>query len=475
MSPLPSHSAIVVVLLTALSSMVQANPAVAQYPSAVPTSAARVATLGLVTTTVDNSTNPMQTDTTIHSLYSTVCAGQANNAKICVNTEAMFVCNQNSTVQMVVCPTGFVCCHGTNTCNPDITCGNNTLSIVPSIPTIPTNGGSSDVGFPNLAAVTTTSGFCKKNKNKPLRVGYITSWGQYYQGNCKQDVSTISKKKWTHLIYAFGAISGNNIVLDVNADLPYVTKLRAQGIKIILSVGGWGAASAFVGVASSSANRQAFAASAMSIFTQYGFDGIDLDWEFPTSYKDTNGKVIPGSDGDNLAKLIQTLRNAFRANKAKHYTISLAVPVIPTVYNYPLADMAKYCDFVNVMTYDLNGPWDSSALPNTDNRIIKATFQSLLKTAKFPANKLLLGLAYYGRTYKLASPSTCNGIGCAFISGATSYSGACSQSSGYVYMNDIQALIDGGATQHDDVTTGTSWLITSDGSWVTYDSLKNFK
>ncbi|KAI9352033.1 glycoside hydrolase [Obelidium mucronatum] len=228
-------------------------------------------------------------------------------------------------------------------------------------------------------------------------------------------------------------------------------------------------------MAATDASRKAFALSAMSIFTQYGFTGIDVDWEFPQSYKDSAGKIIPGSDGDNLGKLLTTLRYYFDMNTKIHYTISLAVPTIPTIYNYPLAEMAKYADFVNVMTYDLNGPWDATALPNTDNRQIKATFDSLVTHAKFPKNKLLLGLAFYGRSYKLTDPASCNGIGCSFVKGGNAYAGACSQTSGYVFMSDILSLRAGGAIARSDATTGTSWLITSDGSWVTFDSYADFK
>ncbi|KAJ3071747.1 hypothetical protein HDU98_004878 [Podochytrium sp. JEL0797] len=418
----------------------------------------------------------MVKDTSIMALYAGVCNGHMEGDKVCASAESMFVCHSNGTAapELLICPTGYVCCHTKNVCNKDNTCSTFDNFMVPSAPTAPWNPNSSSILSIHAPkkAVVTTSGFC--NGAKPMRVGYITSWGQYYTGGCKYGVNMINPKKWTHLIYAFGSISGSSIILDPSADLPYVKQIRKRGVKVMLSVGGWGAAGEFVTMAGTDAGRVAFAKSALSIFKQYGFDGIDLDWEFPQSYLDANGKVIPGSEGDNLSALLVTMRYYFNTVKTRHLLLSLAVPVIPTVYNYPLKTMAKYADFVNVMTYDLNGPWDSTALPNTDNRIIKATFASLLNHAKFPRNKLLLGLAFYGRTYQLLNPSTCKGIGCAFNNTGHPLQGTCAQQSGYVYMNDVRGLIAGGAKPQSDAVTGTSWLISGD-SWVTYDSKADFK
>ncbi|KAJ3026990.1 UNVERIFIED_CONTAM: hypothetical protein HDU68_004691 [Siphonaria sp. JEL0065] len=466
------------VALVTLTSVAQANQAT--YPKEVTARGKRgvsashelIGRNGGGSATISNSS--MQSDLVVQSLFSSICTGQPDNTKLCASRVSVFVCNKNGIIETQLCPSGYVCCHATNACNPDNTCSTNSNSVIPEAPAIPVYTNASQLGVPAPPSVVTAAGFCKQNGNKPMRMGYITSWGQYASDGCRLLPSKINPKKWSHLLYSFGAISGNSVVLDVNADLPYVQALRAQGIKVILSVGGWGAAQEFVTMAATDAGRKQFSQSVLDIFDQYGFDGVDLDWEFPSSYKDSNGNVIAGSEGDNLGNLITTLRYYFKQTNKKYF-LSLAVPTIPTVYNYPLDIMAKYCDFVNVMTYDLHGPWEDTANPNTDNQIIKDTFDSLVNYAKFPRHKLNLGLAFYGRTYKLSDPGSCNGVGCPFIKDGNPYAGTCAQSNGYVHMVDLLKMRRNGAVAQSDAASGTSWLITSDGSWVTFDAWADFK
>ncbi|KAJ3098287.1 hypothetical protein HDU97_004137 [Phlyctochytrium planicorne] len=124
------------------------------------------------------------------------------------------------------------------------------------------------------------------------------------------------------------------------------------------------------------------------------------------------------------------------------------------------------------MAYDVHGTWDSTIGANTPNNEIFQSIDSMIAQG-FTKEKIVLGLAFYGRSYKLKSPSTCNGLGCAFTSGGPVAS--CSQSSGIMFPSEIDALKSSASKSGTDAITGTSWFITSSGDFVTYDSVSDMQ
>ena len=132
------------------------------------------------------------------------------------------------------------------------------------------------------------------------------------------------------------------------------------------------------------------------------------------------------------------------------------------------------------MAYDENGPWSPSALTNTGNPIITSTLNGILATG-FPASKILLGLAYYGRSFSIPAsspnPPNCgtNGIGCPFAGGQAG-TGTCAQTSGILFYNDIASDLNSGIyTVYEDVASGTSWYFKPNRDWVTFDSVKDLQ
>ena len=81
---------------------------------------------------------------------------------------------------------------------------------------------------------------------------------------------------------AFGLIERHRVVWDSCGNEEYLPKIREinPDIKIILSVGGWGA-DGFSQAARTEEGRALFAVSAVSLVETYGLDGIDIDWEYP--------------------------------------------------------------------------------------------------------------------------------------------------------------------------------------------------
>lgn len=142
--------------------------------------------------------------------------------------------------------------------------------------------------------------------------------------------------------------------------------------KLVLSVGGWGeGGQKYSDMAATSQGRQAFIASVIDTMEQYtGFDGFDLDWEYPGA-TDRQGKF---ADKDNFLKLIQDLRKRFDeyatsnssssssmvANKfGRPLELSMAVPVAKfrLQEGYEVYELCQLMDFINLMTYDLRGNW----------------------------------------------------------------------------------------------------------------------
>lgn len=85
--------------------------------------------------------------------------------------------------------------------------------------------------------------------------------------------------------------------------------------------------------------------------TTVGFDGLDIDWEYPGA-PNRGGKP---EDTDNSVKLLKTLRTVFDGS-GKNYCLTFTAP---SSYWYlrwfDLPNLVKYANWVNLMTYDLHG------------------------------------------------------------------------------------------------------------------------
>ncbi|KAF7296011.1 Glycoside hydrolase family 18 protein [Mycena kentingensis (nom. inval.)] len=190
-------------------------------------------------------------------------------------------------------------------------------------------------------------------------------------------------------------------------------KASGKGTKIVLSVGGWAGSTWFHQACGSSANRTKFVNALSSAVSSFGLDGIDIDWEYPNEAG--AGNPFGSADAANLLTLITSLRTALGSSKI----ISAAVTDLPWLGadGKPIKDMSKYAaqmTYVNLMNYDIFGDWSPAPGPNAPlgnlcgsssqpQYSAEAAF-SQWTAAKFPANKLLLGLPLYG--YVLNSKKT---------------------------------------------------------------------
>ncbi|UYZ63110.1 glycosyl hydrolase family 18 protein [Hymenobacter weizhouensis] len=173
-----------------------------------------------------------------------------------------------------------------------------------------------------------------------------------------------------------------------------------QGVKVMASIGGWSMSKHFGEMAATPAKRAAFIRDCKKLIAM-GFDGIDLDWEYPGQA----GMNFTGQPQDytNFAVLVEEIRAAIGPGKL----ITAAFTAVPTKFNqFDWARLSRSMDYFNFMTYDYNGGWSGKAghnsplydYPNAEYAgfSLDATTQGI-KAAGIPLNKVNLGVAFYGR------------------------------------------------------------------------------
>lgn len=236
----------------------------------------------------------------------------------------------------------------------------------------------------------------------------------------------------THLLYAFLRICGpgqlpkDEAVCQGRADFQLASgepertfdtafqafKQRAPQVKVLASVGGWGGSDPFFHLANDAARRAAFAASTVDFLrTHRAFDGIDIDWEHPTSNGSANGVALGApADGQGYADLMLELRRALDAlgrEQGRRYLLTSAVNTTDAIVgkvNFKGAQPAL--DLLFMMTYDFYGPWTKQAghhsplrdSPAGANNSLQGAFEAL-RRAGMPAHKLVAGVAMYGRGF----------------------------------------------------------------------------
>ncbi|SHJ26947.1 chitinase [Clostridium cavendishii DSM 21758] len=273
-------------------------------------------------------------------------------------------------------------------------------------------------------------------------VAYFTEWS-VYAGHNQYYISNIPWDKVTHINYAFATIkdgkvavfddwAANGITFGQSWDSPYngnfgqIKKFKEKypNTRVLISVGGWSQSAGFHDAAATPKSRKKFAASAVDFIRTYGFDGVDIDWEYPTFKREPDKNDNPNDQGtpnaDDSEKqtftlLLQDLKTALTdAGKtdSKYYELSAAVGSGKDKIEKTEPDKySKYLDFINVMTYDMRGAWDNKTglqsplykNPNdTASPLIKDYYNvdaslQLFQNYGIPKDKLIVGSPYYSR------------------------------------------------------------------------------
>ncbi len=221
-------------------------------------------------------------------------------------------------------------------------------------------------------------------------VGYITNWGSVLP-----DPTLL-----THINYAFGKIKGDfeSIEIKNESRLKKVVALKSQNpaLKVVLSIGGWGAGN-FSEMAADETHRMNFAKNCLSAVQKFNLDGIDLDWEYPTS--NSAGISASPNDTKNFTMLCQDLRETLGSDRLLTMASSASAKYVD------FKNCVQYLDFVNLMTYDMGNPpqyhnaglYKSSMTKRSCDESV-----TLHYNAGVPYSKIVLGVPFYGRDDKNA-------------------------------------------------------------------------
>ncbi|GAA5938900.1 hypothetical protein JCM1841_000846 [Sporobolomyces salmonicolor] len=203
------------------------------------------------------------------------------------------------------------------------------------------------------------------------------------------------------------------------ADLKsFVAQAKAHNTKALFSIGGWEGSVYFSDLLATTVKRQKFAKQVQAFMTQYGFDGVDIDWEYPYSTGIGCNTDRP-KDYKNLLNLLKILRTSLGSSKL--ITAAVSTTGIVGADGNVMGDMspyAQYVDYLNLMTYDFSGAWSATTGPlsplrtcNTDGSVTDAVMT--WTSASFPAEKLLIGIPSYAISFttnsSTLSTTTVNG------------------------------------------------------------------
>ncbi|SMB95073.1 glycosyl hydrolase family 18 protein [Deinococcus hopiensis] len=268
-------------------------------------------------------------------------------------------------------------------------------------------------------------------------------------------------------------------------------KLKAKypGLKALISLGGWTWSKHFSEAASTDAGRKALVSSCIDLYIRGNlpvvdgaggagaaagvFDGIDIDWEYPGGGGlPTNS--VSAQDNQNFTLLLQEFRRQLNAYKPG-LLLTIAAPGGPDkIANQSPSAYKDAVDWVNLMTYDFRGAWDATGPTNFHSNLypdpqspgvapaktysVDSTVQAFLN-AGMPANKLVVGIPFYGRGWT-GVPSTNNGL----------YQSATGAAHG-TYENgyeDFKVLKDAPGTVYRSSVTGQMWKYDGTNFW-SYD------
>ena len=283
---------------------------------------------------------------------------------------------------------------------------------------------------------------CSLLKAQPCRevVTFYPSW-KWYNRSRLVNPSTIDYSKYTIINYAFlqpekdGRISIFDPLADktlllgkftsdakksyrknkeINpewhiSETSLVEKAHANGVKVLISIGGWTMSENFSIIAASETKRRQFAKSCADLIHTFKIDGVDIDWEYP-GYKSQNGS---SSDKENFTLLLQEVRRVFdmmEKGNGKHLLLTADFGAGAAHMDRIEWDkVVPLLDQINVMTYDFYGNKPSRTNHHSplyaprrgiDGFDLDSSVRYLIEKHKVPASKINIGLAFFGRSLK---------------------------------------------------------------------------
>jgi len=336
--------------------------------------------------------------------------------------------------------------------------------------------------------------------NKPLTNGlsgaykivcYFTNWATYRQGGDGQfNPEHIDPNICTHIIYGFAVLDQNTMLVkshDPYADMTdgysgkdfyaKVTEFKKYGIKVTLALGGWNDSkgSKYSKLVNNPAARARFIEHVITFIEKHDFDGLDLDWEYPSCWQ-TDCMEENYKDKAAFTAWVSELRAAFNP---KGLLLSAAVSPSKKIMDvgYDIPSIARDLDWINVMTYDYHGQWDKKTghvapfygHPDDDYSYFNANFtMNYWIESGAPASKLVMGMPLYGQSFTLANKEE-NGLNAPAKSGGKA--GPATRAKGFLAYHEIcRNVASGWTVVKDDATPARMGPYAYNGDqWVGFD------
>lgn len=318
----------------------------------------------------------------------------------------------------------------------------------------------------------------------PKIICYFTTWSTKRPGHGKFMPQNINQTLCTHVIIAFATIKDGKLAAPSDSDEELYAqtidlKKEDPALKVLLALGGWNFGSKpFREMTESVFKRNSFVYDAVEFLRSHDFDGIEIDWEYPRGPEEK----------DQYTQLLKELKEAFdgeaKMNKVPKLILSAAVPANSDVIQagYDVPEITKYLDIINIMTYDYHGLWENhvghnsplkpmSSASNYDKKL--TTEFSAEEWAKLgaPREKLMIGLATYGRTFTLDNPKEFD-IGSASVGGGKP--GKFTKEPGILAFYEICDLLRENATLIWDMEQLVPFAYKGD-QWVGFDDERSVK
>ncbi len=269
--------------------------------------------------------------------------------------------------------------------------------------------------------------------------------------------AAIDFKLFTHIAHAFllAKADGTPVITERVPDAELTAAAHAAGVKVIISLGGWGSDSYYAPMIRSEEAMRRHVEEVVRIVGEYGYDGVDLDWEHPDDAVDRKAFSF-------LAKAFRMALDELGERDGRGYELSAAVN--PSAWAGQWLDEAvlrETMDYLNIMTYDFSGPWGDHANHHSPLRSVSSfsdrewpSVESGMRywweDKSFPRNRLNVGIPLYGRGFEGTQPCGPNpGKGKRWRYSEFGFS-------------DVPGLIKTGWTREWDEKAGIPWLYSPD-------------
>lgn len=293
--------------------------------------------------------------------------------------------------------------------------------------------------------------------------------------------------------------NGTIVMYEPEVDLVELAKVEAlkeknPNLKTLLSIGGWTLSHNLSDVAADEEARQVLAQSAVDFIREFNMDGLDVDWEYPAQPEwgaGHPGNATKDEDPENFILLLKDIREALDAAGAedgKDYLVTIAGGQQDWfIDGLDLAEASKYLDYLAVMTYDTNGTWDvltghNAPLNETDteNSIRGWTNGNVDRAALkmgwagVPANKIVIGLAFYGQAWQGCNPEDDGAYQAERGAHQECVGGAADINTGYGHIKSI--VNEDGYKYFWDNEAKVPYLYNEDkGEFVSYDNIESLQ